>query len=376
MPEYQLATPLVTEWFMGPGYACEAKDADSLRERLQQGNRVAIHLTKLDKPHMGRVYMSPINEDLEGLEGTTIAHGPGGATWERRIRLPDVSQDGRVGLLLRDGPGRMDPRIHSNELARFPRWMQRCMRQPIDYLATWANASEREPFLLNALPPTTAKSHQTTRLLFTQRARGALYSRRYLYDRKNGTPNGHVVRIVLIETNIDRRGSSVLLHARFERHVLVGDICPDGSVPSPMLPSMDPLWANLALRAHHIFGVHCATENRETATLRLSYLRQRAEEERDAELNGTSFASRIEAMGWQEALSTVKEPWQLLVVADAHADQFAPDGEMTFGNAVRTMLQQYACSDSRRSELMRMVEEYLVFTCRDWFKPLAGTRLL
>lgn len=276
------------------------------------------------------------------------------AIWEM-IRGKDTAKpDGayHAALLVE---GRRQFYHHSRETTKHPKWWYRLSDGWKDCYAVWARRDGSE--IADGM-----FVDGDRRVFVARSARGVLYSREMLFA-NSGEPCGWRVELVRVELSILDRDPAkddmlkvAVVNTTFSSEE-------PAKVPELSLDHLDEVWRGLIGDAIDGFEEHCQPVSQKVEAWRQFFLDQREKAEADRRRYSDSFAERVKALDWQEALWQVEEPWQLAAVVGAHArkSEFydSPGYSGATGTRVRNMLALQVCDDARREQLQKMVADYV-----------------
>jgi hypothetical protein len=246
---------------------------------------------------------------------------------------------------------------------RFSRWMRKSNKHPgwwyrlvdgsFDCYAAWGRYDG------TSFTPVVDK--EGTRIFAARSGRGALFFRRARFD-NDGQPDGFHCGLMLVEFGIADKDPA--RQERIKVHVVTARSAVTFNEENPWKEYPDEHWQKLADRAHQGFVDTCKPIDPELDQWRRYFIEQSGK----WQMHMRSFNSRatftdgIRALTWQQALDLVQEAWQLKVVLGVHCNQrFDESVHRSDTNCSRTwrMLGQYQCSDERRGDLRRMVNDYI-----------------
>lgn len=278
------------------------------------------------------------------------------------IRRADAAKPMPSGVsntcLLVEGPREFYRYIH--QTAKLPPYYFRFASSDFPCYAVWGREASAPPFGNSLF------EEDGCRVFVGRSGRGVIYGRAPKFERDLSII-GYDMYLALVEFSVldrDRNKDGVIrwttrvIHSRNHE-----------PTKAPELYSLDPqrfdpLWQNLAQRALEGFVETSASVAKasEADLARFVDQMKKAEADRRAP-HGASFHGRIETMGWENALRSVEEPWQLEAVVRqfSGSSQFCdmPQYDGARYNRVDNMLKQHACTDARRDALHGMIESFV-----------------
>jgi hypothetical protein len=195
-------------------------------------------------------------------------------------------------------------------------------------------------------------------------ARGVLFARRWLLG-DDLELTGWVVRAVVVA--IRANASLDELTVRTTPYEIRSDDAK--KIPTLEFPERDYRAKLLYERAMREFDRSCRPLPARLEEWRRYFLSQMDKEYSD---EGLAFEERISDLPWRDALTLVREPWQLAMVLDQHADERFDNGArpLTHERRALSMIRGSNLPSFRKAELERMIWEYVAPADDDWAAPI------
>ena len=195
--------------------------------------------------------------------------------------------------------------------------------------------------------------------------RGALYASVPMFN-PDLSIRGYDTHLALVEFGVLDRNPSMDSVVRYTVRVMKSHgLDPNEPCQKPygLEERLDAFGLELVNRAIAGFTQACQRMPKKLADEITFFLDQKKKADADARCyDSGSYRERVKKMGWQEALRTVEEAWQLEAVIHAHAGpEFdeSPNYHETRGVRTARMLGRHTCSDERRAQLSGMISSFV-----------------
>jgi hypothetical protein len=340
-----------THSFLVPAYGFDTGEHAEAYKAQLAGSSYAP-LFRRDR-HFYVPYFGTIGDPWDTTKVLELPRFDGKESYTMLRRVEDTMPEGAYDVcLLIQGPRKFF--LHRRYTVKHPDYWYRLSQGQRDCYAVWERTDG------NPVPGAMRLNDYVTGSA-TKSGRGVIYAQVVSFN--NEAEATAIYQIIVgvefgLRTKDPRKDSRLVVKSwKRQREFKIGqDVVLDDR------SDVDKDWMPLVQRAKEGWDKHCIMVPEDIESWRAWFVDQRQKKMAEMPEYKDPYRVKVRRLDWQDALRDVQEAWQLEVVIAEHRDSrfdSMPLHHDTRGTRWNNMLKQHGCSDERRKELQKMVDDFV-----------------